>query len=591
MSNASVGIDLGLNLDGTKWEAGQHAIKELLNDARRAAIESEKIRINPPVNVPEWTAAQHAIKELINDARRASIQAEKIKINPPTIDARKAMDLVGFKQAGTAIDKVSDKSNKLSSALKFAAASLVGVFAASSIKSAIMDVVDAGGAINDMAQKAGVSTTALQEWGNAAELNGSDTETVTSAFNRLAIGMGTIGQKGSPAAKAFKDLGISLKDPSIVSGDLDGTLKLVANRLSKMPDGAKKTQVAMALVGKSGTSLIPTLNQGSIGLATMAAEARAAGKIIGPEAVSALDTLGDSIGVTKDQIGSLKTSVVVALLPGIQSLVTSISTWVKANKEVIAGKIRSFVTGITKALSAMGTVIGFAVDHWKALATVLGLAVYVSAVLSIAKAVKGLSLSMAIFKIESISAWAAAFSPVTIAIAAVAAIGAAIWYFRDDVYNALLAVQGFFSDLWGKIKDFNNQVFAWIEGFGKSVSDGFHGMLDWIAGEIEALGEAIANLPIIKQILWAVDKVSGVVSPGDSFSNTVKSFEASNAPSVTAGDLLKQVGFGQATATTSIVINAANADAAKVGEIVQQKLNEHTEKNRVMLAEQMGLGT
>ena len=62
--------------------------------------------------------------------------------------------------------------------------------------------------------------------------------------------------------RAFRALGISLKDNGgnvKTSGDL---FLDIAQKFSKMEDGAAKTALAIRLFGRAGAELIPLLNQG-----------------------------------------------------------------------------------------------------------------------------------------------------------------------------------------------------------------------------------------------------------------------------------------------------------------------------------------
>ncbi len=51
----------------------------------------------------------------------------------------------------------------------------------------------------------------------------------------------------------------------------------VAEALSRMPEGAEKTALAIAVFGRSGANLMPFLNSGRDGLAEMGAEAERLG--------------------------------------------------------------------------------------------------------------------------------------------------------------------------------------------------------------------------------------------------------------------------------------------------------------------------
>ena len=57
----------------------------------------------------------------------------------------------------------------------------------------------------------------------------------------------------------------------------------MADKFKAMPDGTKKTALAMDILGKSGKDLIPLLNSGSEGLGEMLAEADSLGITLSTE--------------------------------------------------------------------------------------------------------------------------------------------------------------------------------------------------------------------------------------------------------------------------------------------------------------------
>ncbi len=69
-----------------------------------------------------------------------------------------------------------------------------------------------------------------------------------------------------PAQQAFDALGIKTKDAKGNLRDLNDVMLEAADAFAKMPDGAEKAGLAVKLFGRSGTDLIPVLNQGRAGL-------------------------------------------------------------------------------------------------------------------------------------------------------------------------------------------------------------------------------------------------------------------------------------------------------------------------------------
>jgi hypothetical protein len=64
-------------------------------------------------------------------------------------------------------------------------------------------------------------------------------------------------------ARKFQALGVNVKDANGQVVPADKALKQIADRFADMPDGAQKAAAAVALFGKSGTDLIPMLNEGA----------------------------------------------------------------------------------------------------------------------------------------------------------------------------------------------------------------------------------------------------------------------------------------------------------------------------------------
>src|SRR5262245_1340871 len=153
--------------------------------------------------------------------------------------------------------------------LKGALTGLVALAAGSWAKGLIDDVTDTASHVVDMSQRLGVSAEALQELGHAAGLSGSSLEGVSTGLRMLSRTALQAKDGSDEAKKALRS--VRLDAGKLVDGSLtlDDALVQVADKFAGMPDGAKKSALAMKVFGRSGADLIPLLNEGSQGIADM----------------------------------------------------------------------------------------------------------------------------------------------------------------------------------------------------------------------------------------------------------------------------------------------------------------------------------
>lgn len=158
---------------------------------------------------------------------------------------------------------------------------MVGVaFGAAEVISYGKAIVENAGHIQDMSDKLGVSTTAVQKWTNAAELGGGTIEDVAKSANKLNINLAG----GSNSTKeALAAAGLSFAD--IRKMNPEQAFEAVATAVAGIEDPMKRAQVATALMGKGALELLPTLGQ---------IKNQSDAGIISPENVKALDDLGDA---------------------------------------------------------------------------------------------------------------------------------------------------------------------------------------------------------------------------------------------------------------------------------------------------------
>jgi len=252
------------------------------------------------------------------------------------------VDPSGLKKADKGIAGVVGKLQGLGVALG------AGVVA-SGIKNFITDMVDAGDAIGKTSTQLGLSAEQLQAWQAAAGFAGVEGEKFNQSMRVLQKNTLLADQGSKQASDAFDMLGVSIKD---ASGNLktgDQLMREVGLALNGLENSTEKVAIAQQLMGRSGAALLPLFKDGEAGLdATLRALDRFGGglsKDLIPLAEAAQDRFAEwEIATT-----SLKSRVMVALLPMLNSLVLSLSK---------AGAAVSKFLGKGEAMKAILIVLG-----------------------------------------------------------------------------------------------------------------------------------------------------------------------------------------------------------------------------------------
>lgn len=166
-----------------------------------------------------------------------------------------------------AFQSVQSNINRLTGGLRGVAGPLAAAFSVAAITAFSKSLIDTADRLSDLSTQTGIAGSELSRFGNAAQLNGSSAEEFNNAIVKFSKSISEAASGSKNQKDAFEALGISIKD---ANGNIRPTLDLfneLADRFSRTEDGANKVKVAQDLLGRSGSELIPFLNQGSAALA------------------------------------------------------------------------------------------------------------------------------------------------------------------------------------------------------------------------------------------------------------------------------------------------------------------------------------
>ena len=177
---------------------------------------------------------------------------------------------------------------------------------------------DTGSALDDMSQRTGDTASNLSAIGYAAKQSGSDLESLEGGLSKMSgtIAGAIAGEKAS--VKLLDDLGLKASDLECKLPIEQ--LAMFADKIAGISDNDTKIDMVKSIFGKSGTALIPLLNEGSAGIGALTAEAEKLGLVMSDKDASAAAALGDSFDKLTGAAGAIVTKIGGALAPALSGI-------------------------------------------------------------------------------------------------------------------------------------------------------------------------------------------------------------------------------------------------------------------------------
>ena len=203
--------------------------------------------------------------------------------------------------------------NGLKGAIGGFAAAIAGSAIVGGLTAIVKNSIDAGDELFNLQAKTGVAATALIGIGNAAKLADVDMAGLGKGLAKLNINLVKAAEGNEDLARKFQALGVNVKDANGQVVPADKALKQIADRFADMPDGAQKAAAAVALFGKSGTDLIPLLNEGAASMEKFTYK-------VGEDFAARSDLFNDTITELGIKTQGFGLELTDALLPALQSI-------------------------------------------------------------------------------------------------------------------------------------------------------------------------------------------------------------------------------------------------------------------------------
>ncbi|QND22559.1 hypothetical protein HB774_24105 [Rhizobium leguminosarum bv. viciae] len=256
---------------------------------------------------------------------------------------RKAAVGADFAKLGQSLSAFSGSLQTMGKrlALAFAGVTTVTAAAAAGLTSLAKSGADAADAAGKAAQAAGLQIDAYGRLAFAAEQNDVAAEAFGAAMSKLNKAIGEAAAGGKEAAAKFSALGVSIKDTHGRLRPTEDIVRDLAGAFAKLPDGAKKSAVAINLFGKSGASLLPFLNEGKQGLIDLGDQAEKLGIVFTAADSDIGDAMGDALSEVSRASQGIGNQLGLLFAPTITAAAGRLRDVLIANRDAILGFARS----------------------------------------------------------------------------------------------------------------------------------------------------------------------------------------------------------------------------------------------------------
>lgn len=208
--------------------------------------------------------------------------------------------------------------------------------------------------LDQVAAKLGMTAIEVSKWNSLATTAGLNTESFGNAAQRLNRSMVMAASGGKQQQAVFKALDIDLNKTKTSSE----ALMQIADKFSTMPDGPKKTALAMAALGRTGAELIPILNGGRQALEENFRTAEELGAVVNDrflEAGRAVDEASDTMTLGLQGVQNV---LFAELGPAIAAVINYMNELIKEFIESYktGGQVKAMIDTIVVAFKAVITV-------------------------------------------------------------------------------------------------------------------------------------------------------------------------------------------------------------------------------------------
>jgi len=210
------------------------------------------------------------------------------------------------------------------------------------LSAAIFQFSAAGDELDKMSGRTGASAEALSQLKYAASQSGTSLDAVEKALKKINKTTTDAGDGLKSASDSLSAVGLSAQD--LKGQTPEKQLQIVAEALQGISDPGERAARAMDIMGKSGTDLLPLMNNGAKGIENLMNQADALGLTVSQDQATAAAQFGDAWDDVKSTLGGVSMQIAAAVVPALTDLLKQVApiigqvvAWVRENAGIVRG--------------------------------------------------------------------------------------------------------------------------------------------------------------------------------------------------------------------------------------------------------------
>jgi hypothetical protein len=235
-------------------------------------------------------------------------------------------------------------------ALKAGAAGFVAALSVGLFTRVIGNALKYAASLKTVSDQLNVTTKDLQTLRYAAQQWGVSQQDLDNGLERLSVTLGKVAAGAKEPTRAIEAIGLSAD--KLKGKNTAEALKLIADRLSEIPDQAQRAAVETALFGEAGAKLDGLLRKGSGGINALAQAAEELGIVLSEEDIRKADETAKKLESLKTVLQARIAGVVAENADAILALADALSTVADWAIKVIGlmGRLSDAVGGFSNVL-------------------------------------------------------------------------------------------------------------------------------------------------------------------------------------------------------------------------------------------------
>jgi len=271
---------------------------------------------------------------------RANIEDFNRKLGKAERDFKKS-----FGNIKTAVDSTANTFMGLGAAL-------AGAFVGSTVNFA-----STADALSELSVKTGIGVEELQRLQYAARVSGSD-------LGGLEVAVKKMQQAVYSSSDAFAELGLNIDQLKLM--DTSQQFDAIMRALAAIPNAGTRAALAVKIFGKSGTDMLPMLENGAAGFERLKQKADELGIVFSEKTVKAAADLNDKLDTLKMVFGAAinkiaQTDAFKNLVDWLIKVIGHIGEWIDKNPQLVRVLAEAGAGILAVGLALKGAAIAMAI--------------------------------------------------------------------------------------------------------------------------------------------------------------------------------------------------------------------------------------